>query len=156
MNTVNPATQFVLGIFSRRSDEVPLSEHPYTLALQARPTDAWDDENRAAAIRAMGHWVNMTVGGALATAIGELTTLIERAKHHGETKAANDVEESMAFIDRIFRIFFADIEEEHVAEVLFEHGQKRTADEAAASKAAASPTPPPGKIHRPNWSPSEN
>lgn len=177
MKQVNNATTNTLENFRRKAKDLPFDAHPYSAnknALARLGKTEWDEEHKAAAIRASTLWVMTIVGNSIATTLNEIVALMRIAVETGDAdnkKAADEMASSMNFAESVFSAFMDSIDFEYVAEQLFEDGvkiEKERAEEEAAAEAAkakvkayAAQKQQPesqlktGTIHT-RWQPSEN
>ena len=174
MKVVNDATMSTLEQFRNKAKELPWEAHPYFQVAQTRKKlglPEWTAENRESAISGMAVWVMMVVGNSSAAVLNEIIGLMNIAAESSEEnkKAADEMASSMHFLESVLKMFMASLDVQHIAEQLFEDGERmekeREAEFAAAEAAKAkvakqqktAPTPQPlsGTVHR-RWEPSQN
>lgn len=149
MKATNPPTQQLLAMFKKRSEEQPHANegHPYFSALTAAQTVGLDpdsDSFRESTLRAMAVWAGMTIASIIGDVMNEISAAGKAASDGDDDsqKAAADLLSSMDFVAGVFQSWANSVDLEHVAEVIFEDGERRR----KAGNSADSSLPDPASL----------
>jgi len=158
MKAVNPATQMIVSLIEKRAKEIPFEGNPYHGLLEAREKmgkDEWTPEIKEPALVALKMWVMNMLGDCVSSTMNEIVALARIAEkgNEEEQKAAKEMAGSMTFLENIIKVFLNEVDIDHVAERMFEIGEKMAAD---LKKKAAPKTKKINDWFPARWNPSAN
>lgn len=149
MKAVTPATMFTLERFKKKLEEMIAEHgdegHPYAMAIEGLEKlgkTEWDEKHQNSAIEALALWCANIVGQTGAATLNEILALMRIANDSPKEKhkeAAKEMAASMNFLEIVLTCYVNAVDFQHIAEWLFEDGQRRWANKESQPQAPEVP-----------------